>query len=191
MLTNTTPVDTQQPTQITATTVAIDDAERRCDAALRDIARLAEAGQVSPVEAADLEAEAVTRFTQHACDLELYGAEVVGPLAWARYEDRAARQRAAAVADRRRNPRLRGLSARDRALRERQMCVVASARVTSDLLRWLSLDDDEETLFIGGAPRQARSHADGGVVGVQTQGTAGRTADMASPTRPRELAREW
>lgn len=146
LTTNTTPADSPQPTQITATTVAIDDAERRCHAALRDVARLADAGQVSPVEAADLEAEAVTRFTQHARDIELHGAEVVGPLAWARYEDRAARQRAAAVADRRRNPRLRGLSARARALRERQMCVVASARVTNDLLRWLSLEEDEETL---------------------------------------------
>jgi hypothetical protein len=146
MFTNATPVDTQQPTQITATTVAIDDAERRCHAALRDIARLADAGQISPVEAADLEAETLARFTQHAHDLELHGAEAVDALAWARYEARAARQRAATVADRRRNPRLRGLSARARALRERQMCVVASARVTNDLLRWLSLDDDEETL---------------------------------------------
>lgn len=146
MLTNTASADAEACTEITATTIAIEDAERGRHAALRDIARLAEVGQISPVEAADLETETLARFIAHARELDLRGEQIVDPLVWADYEDRAARQRAAAVADRRRSPRLRGLSARARALRERQMCVVASARVTTDVLRWLRLDDDEETL---------------------------------------------
>ncbi|MCA1701575.1 MAG: hypothetical protein LC790_22865 [Actinobacteria bacterium] len=80
--------------------------------------------------------------------MEARGEQIVDPRVWAGYEARAARRRAAAVADRRRSPRLRGLSPRVRALRERQMCVVASARVTQDVLRGLQVDDDEESVAL-------------------------------------------
>ena len=46
--------------------------------------------------------------------------------------------------------RSRALSAPARALRERQMCVVATARVSSDVLRGLWIDEDEETLATRG-----------------------------------------
>ena len=71
---------------------------------------------------------------------------IVDTALWAGYEACAARQRASAMAERRRHPRLRGLSSRARALRERQMCVVASARVDAEILRWLHLDEDDEAL---------------------------------------------
>jgi hypothetical protein len=150
MLTNTAPDHTQDPTQITAPTIAINDAERRCRAALRDLTGLVEAGQISVQEAAALETETLARFTTRARELESRGAQIVAPALWANYEDRAARRCAAAVADRRRSPRLRGVSKSVRALRERQMCVVASARVPNDMLRWLRLDDDEESLAMRG-----------------------------------------
>ena len=149
MLTNTAPA-TQDHSQISATTVAIDDAERRCKAALRDLTALLDTGQIGAMEAAELEREALERFTAHARELELHGAQIVGAAQWERYEQRAARQRAAQIADRRRSPRLRGLSARARELRERQMCVVASARVPDDVPRWLRPQDDEETLALRG-----------------------------------------
>ena len=58
----------------------------------------------------------------------------------------AARRLAAQFAERRRHPRLRGIGPRERALRERRMCVVLGARVEHDLLRRLDVDDDEEAL---------------------------------------------
>jgi hypothetical protein len=54
MLTNTEATAAQSP-QTTATTIAIEDAERRCRATLRDIGRLTRTGAVSAIEAADLE----------------------------------------------------------------------------------------------------------------------------------------
>ena len=137
---------TQDPAEISATTIAIDAAERRWRAALRDVARLSATGEVGPVEAAELESELAARYTALARELELRGADITGPLRWERYEARAAERRAAAAADRRRSPRLRGLSPHVRARREREMCVVASARVSADLLRRLASEDDEETL---------------------------------------------
>lgn len=149
MLTNTaTAANTQDRPEITATTIAIEAAEARCRAALRDLARLADGEQISTIEAADLEADAIARLIMHVRALESRGEQIVDPRVWAGYEARAARRRAAAVADRRRSPRLRGLSPRVRALRERQMCVVASARVTQDVLRGLQVDDDEESLAL-------------------------------------------
>ena len=100
------------------------------------------------LEAAELEAETLARLTAHCRELELRGEEIVDPRLWAGYEARAAKQRAAAVADRRRSPRLRGLTPRVRAQRERQMCVVATAHVTNDVLRGLQIDDDEESLVM-------------------------------------------
>ena len=147
MLTNTVIADTyDQAGEVTATSIAIDTAERQHHAALRDIARLVETAQISADEAAALEAETIARFAAHAHELELRGAEIVEPAVWADYEARAARQRAVALAERRRHPRLRGLSPRARALRERQMCVVASVRVDTEIVRWLRLDDDDESL---------------------------------------------
>lgn len=144
MLTNTATPDLQDHAEVTATTIAIEAAERRARVALRDIRRLVDAGEISAVQAADLEAETLAR---HDCrELELRGEEIVDPRLWAGYEARAARHRAAAVADRRRSPRLRGLTPRVRAQRERQMCVVATAHVPGDVLRGLQLDDDEESL---------------------------------------------
>ena len=148
MLTNTATTATQDHSEITATTIAIEAAEARCRAALRDIAELARSLQISAAEAADLEADTIARLITHARALELRGEQIVDPRVWADYEAHAARRRAAAVADRRRSPRLRGLSPRVRALRERQMCVVASARVTRDVLRGLQVDDDEESLAL-------------------------------------------
>ena len=147
MLTNTAIANTQdQAGEVTATTIAIDAAERQHHAALQDIARLVETVQISADEAAGLEAETIARFVAHAHELELRGAEIVDTALWAGYEACAARQRASAMAERRRHPRLRGLSSRARALRERQMCVVASARVDAEILRWLRLDEDDEAL---------------------------------------------
>ncbi len=146
MLTNTATADPQDRIEITATTIAIEAAEARCRAALRDIARLAEGEQISPIEAADLEADTIARLITHVRALESRGEQIVDPRVWAGYEARAARRRAAAVADRRRSPRLRGLSPRVRALRERQMCVVATAHVSNDVLRGLRLDEDQESL---------------------------------------------
>ena len=147
MLTNTATIDLPDHSgEITATTIAIDAAERRHQAALRDITRLAETEQISADEAAELEAETIARFVAHAHELELRGEEIVDRALWADYEARAARQRAVAMAERRRHPRLRGLSPRARAQRERQMCVVASGRVDTEILRWLRLEDDDESL---------------------------------------------
>ena len=146
MLTNTATPDPQDHAEVTATTIAIEVAERRARAALRDVGRLAAAGEISALEAAGLETETLARLTAHCRELELRGEEIVDPRLWAGYEARAARQRAAAVADRRRSPRLRGLTPRVRAQRERQMCVVATAHVTNDVLRGLQLDEDEESL---------------------------------------------
>jgi hypothetical protein len=149
MLTNTAAASPQDA-EITAITIAIDEAERNCRAALRDIARLSDRGEISHSEAAELEADALARLTAHGRDLELHGKQAIAPLQWAAYEERAARQRAAVLADRRRSPRLRGLSPRVRALRERQMCVVATAHVTREILGGLALDDDEESLLMRG-----------------------------------------
>lgn len=147
MLTNTAIADTYDQTgEVTANTIAIDAAERQHHAALHDIAWLVETAQISADEAAALEAETIARFVAHAHGLELCGEEIVDSALWADYEARAARQRAVALAERRRHPRLRGLSPRARALRERQMCVVVSARVDTEILRWLHLDDDDESL---------------------------------------------
>jgi len=147
MLTNTAIADTHDHTgEVTANTIAIDAAERQHHAALHDIAWLVETAQISADEAAGLESETFARFAAHAHELELRGEEIVEPAVWADYEARAARQRAVAMAERRRHPRLRGLSPRARALRERQMCVVASVRVDTEILRWLRLDDDDESL---------------------------------------------
>ena len=147
MLTNTAIADTQdQIDEITSTAIAIDAAERQHHAALQDIARLVETAQISVDEAAGLEAETIARFVAQAHELELRGAEIVDAAVWADYEASAARQRAVAIAERRRHPRLRGLSPRARALRERQMCVVASGRVDAEILRWLRLDEDDEAL---------------------------------------------
>lgn len=146
MLTNSAPAEIQDATEITATTIAIEAAEQRGRAALRDIARLAAAGEIGATEAAELEADTLARLMTHIRALELCGEEVVDPGVWARYESRAARHRAAALADRRRSPRLRGLTPRARALRERQMCVVATARVIEDVREVLEVDDDEESL---------------------------------------------
>ena len=147
MLTNTAIADTQDQTGgITAASIAIDAAERQHHVALHDISQLVETAHISAVEGAGLESETIARFVAHAHELELRGEEIVDAAVWADYEARAARQRAVAMAERRRHPRLRGLSPRARALRERQMCVVASARVDTEILRWLRLDDDDESL---------------------------------------------
>ena len=147
MLTNTAIIDAHHDaSEITATTIALDAAERHHQAALRDIARLAASDQISTDEAGELEAETVARFVAHGHELELRGQQIVDAVLWADYEARAARQRAVAMAERRRHPRLRGLSPRARALRERQMCVVASGRVDTEILRWLGLEDDGESL---------------------------------------------
>jgi len=147
MLTNTAIADTQdQSGEITATSIAIDAAERRHQAALRDIARLAQRGEIGAEDATDLQAETIARFVSDARELELRAEQIVEPILWAGYEASAARQRASALAERRRHPRLRGLSPRARALRERQMCVVASGRVDTEILRWLGLEDDGESL---------------------------------------------
>lgn len=147
MLTNTAPADPQDPAAtITATTVAIEAGERSLQAALNDIARLAANGTLSPAEVADLEADTTTRFTSLLRELEQRGPEIVDPRLWAEYEARASRRRD----DRRRGPGLRGVSARTRALRERQMCVVATARVTRDVLGGLGRDDDEEEVAVRG-----------------------------------------
>jgi hypothetical protein len=146
MLTNTATPDPQDHAEVTATTIAIEVAERRARAALRDVGRLAAAGEISALEAAGLETETLARLTAHCRELDLRGEEIVDPRLWTGYEARAARQRAATVADRRRSPRLRGLTPRVRAQRERQMCVVGTAHVTNDVLRGLQLDEDEESL---------------------------------------------
>ena len=71
MLTNTATIDGQHDaSEITATTIAIDAAERRHQAALRDITRLAETEQISADEAGGLEAETIARFVAHAHELE-------------------------------------------------------------------------------------------------------------------------
>jgi hypothetical protein len=145
MLTNTAPAHTEDLAGTSAATIAIEDAERRWHSALQDIAGLLSAGELDELEAAELEADLATRCTTRVRDLELHGEDATDPLLWARWEARAARRRAAADAERRRSPRLRGLGPRARALRERQMRVVATARVENEILRWLSADDDEDT----------------------------------------------
>lgn len=144
MLTNTATPDLQDHGEVTATTIAIEAAERRARAALRDITALADTGEISALQAAELQAETLARLSAHCRELLLRGEQIVDPGLWAGYEARAARHRAAAVADRRRSPRLRGLTPRVRAQRERQMCVVATAHVTNDVLRGMQIDDDEE-----------------------------------------------
>ena len=146
MLTNTAPAPSHDDGQITAMTIAIEDAERRCAAALRDLARLLDGGTIDLSQAAELEAEALARFTGSVRELELHGVEILDPSHRERLERRAARRLAAQLAERRCHPRLRGLGARERALRERQMCVVFGGRVEHDLLRRLDVDDDEEAL---------------------------------------------
>jgi predicted S18 family serine protease len=145
MLTNTA-ATTAQPTQTTATTIAIDDAEYRCRAALREIARLADAGQISGLEAADLETEMVAKLTVQTRELETYGDAIADAVVRSDNARRTEGPHRAAESDRPRSQHPGSLSARARALRERQMCVVASARVSIDVLRGLWLDDDEETL---------------------------------------------
>ena len=150
MLTNT-DATAKRPTQATATTIAIDETERRCRAALRDIARLTRTGKVSGIEAADLESETIARFIAKTRELETRSEEDSDPAA--RSADRTAcidGQRPAASSDRPRGHETRGLSARARALRERQMRAVASARVSSEVLRGLWLDEDDETLATRG-----------------------------------------
>jgi hypothetical protein len=149
MLTNT-DVTAAQPSQTAATTIAIEDAERSCRAALRDIGRLIRAGEVSAIDAADLETETVARFIAQARELETRGTEAVAPPPTADRVACAEAQRQTARSGRSRGKRPRGLSAPARALRERQMCVVATGRVSSDVLRGLWLDDDEETLATRG-----------------------------------------
>ena len=146
MLTNPATADLHDHAEVTAVTIAIEVTERRARAALRDIGRLAAAGVISTLEAAELEAETLARLTRECRELELRGEEIVGPRRWAGYEACAARRHADAVADRRRSPRLRGLTPLARAQRERQMCVVATGRITHDVLRALQIDEDEESL---------------------------------------------
>jgi hypothetical protein len=145
MLTNT-EATAAQPPQTAATKMAIEDAERRCRAALRDIGRLIRNGDVSAVEAADLEGETIGRFIAQTRELETHGAEAVAPGSTADCAGRAALPRPTASSGRPRRERSRALSAPARALRERQMRVVATARVSSDVLRGLWIDEDEETL---------------------------------------------
>ncbi len=131
-------------------TIAIEDAERRCAAALHDLARLLEGGTIDLSQAAELEAKALARFTGSVRELELHGVEILDPSHRERLEWRAARWLAAQLAERRRHPRLRGIGPRERALRERQMCVAPGARVEHDLLRRLDVDDDEKALVMRG-----------------------------------------
>jgi len=78
MLTNTAIANTHdQAGEVTATTIAIDAAERQHHAALQDIARLVETAQISADEGAGLEAETNARFVAPAHELELRGAEIV------------------------------------------------------------------------------------------------------------------
>lgn len=151
MLTNTAPAELQDHTSaVTATSIAVEAAEQRRHAALREVDWLVDSGQISAALASDLEADVNARLIAHVRALELYGEDVIDQELWARYVQLAARRCAAALADRRRSPRLRGLSARTRAVRERQMCVVASGRVSTDLLRLLRPDADEETFAMRG-----------------------------------------
>ena len=147
MLTNT-EATAAQPTA--ATTIAIENAEQGCRAALRDIGRLIRTGQISAIEAADLETETIARFIAQTRELEMRGAEAISPPPTADRAACAEVQGATAPSGRSRAKRSRGLSAPARALRERQMCVVATGRVSSDVLRGLWLDDDEETLATRG-----------------------------------------
>ena len=149
MLTNTEATAAQLP-QTAATTTALEDAERRCRAALRDIGRLIRNGEVGALEAADLEGETIARFIAQTRELETQGAKAVAPCPTADRAGRPVAQRAAASSGRPGGERSRGLSAPARALRERQMCVVVTARVSSDVLRGLWIDADEETLATRG-----------------------------------------
>ena len=90
MLTNTATADPQDHPEITATTIAIEAAEARCRAALRDLARLADGEQISTIEAADLEADTIARLIMHVRALESRGEQIVDPRVWAGYEARAA-----------------------------------------------------------------------------------------------------
>lgn len=146
MLTNTAPAPSHNDGQITALMIAIEDAHRCCAAALRDLARLLDGGTIDLSQAAELEAEALARFTGSVRELELHGVEILDPSHRERLERCAARRLAAQLAERRHHPRLRGIGPRERALRERQMCVVLGARVEHDLLRRLDVDDHEEAL---------------------------------------------
>lgn len=148
MLTNPAIADPQDPAEITAATVAREAAEQRQLTALQEIAQLAASGAISTLEATELRAETLARFVQEARDLEARGEELCGAVLWARYERRARQRTEASVADRLRSPRLRGLSSRVRTLRERQMAVVASARVDATLRRLLLGDEDPDTLSV-------------------------------------------
>lgn len=145
MLTNTTLDVPQDPTQIAAASLAIDDAERSCEAALRDLALLVAKGAISAPEAAALESEALARLTLDARELELRAAEILDPQCWAAYEERAKQLLASDRDERAGASRAPRVSARMRARRERQMCVVASARVSAEIRAWLR-DEDDETL---------------------------------------------
>jgi hypothetical protein len=61
MLTNTAPAHTEDLAVPSAATIAIEDAERRWHLALRDIARLVEAGELDELEAAELEGRRAPR----------------------------------------------------------------------------------------------------------------------------------
>jgi hypothetical protein len=145
MLTNTTRDVPQDPTQIAAASLVIDDAERHCEAALGDLARLVARRAISAPEAAALESEALARFTLEARELELRAAEMLDPRCWAAYEERAKQLLSARCAEHAGASREARVSARTRARRERQMCVVASARVSAEIRAWLC-DEDDETL---------------------------------------------
>ena len=73
------PASSHADGQTTAMTIAIEDAERRCAAALHDLARLLEGGTIDLSQAAELEAKALARFTGSVRELELHGVESLDP----------------------------------------------------------------------------------------------------------------
>lgn len=143
MLTNT---DTALNAELAATTIAIEAAERRHLAALRDIARLRRTGQISVEEAAALERETLGRFTAEARELDLGGQHVVDAPLRTHYAPHAVAEIAGAAAGHTRHLPSGSLSPRALALRARQTRVVVDAHVDTEILRWLGLDDDDETL---------------------------------------------
>lgn len=147
MLTNTT-TDMQDMPAIAAATIAIDEAERRHEAGLREIAQLLNAGAIEAGEAAALEAETRARFVGEAHELERQGVQHCAPARSAAYERHAADPEAQATVERLRSPLLHGLTKRTRVLRERQMAVVASARVDASPWRLVIGDEDTETLGV-------------------------------------------
>ena len=150
MLTNTAAATSHNSDAVTPTLLAIQDAERRHRAALQDITALLDSGQISALEACDLEAETLSRFAHEGHQLETRGAELCDPDTWSRYTQLAAEQTDQAAAERLRSPLLRGLSARARATCERQMAVVRSARVDTHVLRFLLADDDPDAIAARG-----------------------------------------